>query len=285
MKTAHPFLDRESLVIVGDHVTLESGTGCVHTAPGHGVEDFEVCQNYQEIPMIVPVDHKGVLTEEAGRICRPYHRTTPTRRSPASWRRAAHLFALEKIIHQYPHCWRCKQPDPLPRDRAVVLLGRRLQGRGGRGDSRTFSGFPAWGEDRITNMVTRPLRLVHLPSAHLGRADPDLLLRATAAKRSSTTTTMRGGFRHVPQGGLGRLVRHEAERDPACRGVKSAPSAAARISIKRPTSWTSGSTPASPTPPCWMERDVSSAGPADLYLEGADQYRGWFQSSLLTSVA
>ncbi|MEG1887814.1 MAG: class I tRNA ligase family protein, partial [Oscillospiraceae bacterium] len=59
MKTAHPFLDRDSLVIVGDHVTLESGTGCVHTAPGHGVDDFEVCRNYKELPMVVPVDHKG----------------------------------------------------------------------------------------------------------------------------------------------------------------------------------------------------------------------------------
>ena len=63
MKTAHPFLDRESLVIYGDHVTLESGTGCVHTAPGHGVEDFEVCKNYKEIPIVVPVDSVGKLTK------------------------------------------------------------------------------------------------------------------------------------------------------------------------------------------------------------------------------
>lgn len=68
MKCQHPFIDRTSLVIVGDHVTLESGTGCVHTAPGHGVEDFVVCKNYPEIPIIVPVDAKGVLTEEAGQF-------------------------------------------------------------------------------------------------------------------------------------------------------------------------------------------------------------------------
>ena len=66
MKTAHPFIDRTSLVIVGDHVTLESGTGCVHTAPGHGVDDFNVCQNYPDIPVIVPVDSLGRMTEEAG---------------------------------------------------------------------------------------------------------------------------------------------------------------------------------------------------------------------------
>ena len=66
MKTQHPFLDRESLLIVGDHVTLESGTGCVHTAPGHGVDDYNVCRNYPEIPVICPVNGDGVLTEEAG---------------------------------------------------------------------------------------------------------------------------------------------------------------------------------------------------------------------------
>src|SRR5699024_8854598 len=59
MVTRHPFLDRDSLVIVGDHVTLESGTGCVHTAPGHGVEDYVVCRNYPELPIVVPVDDKG----------------------------------------------------------------------------------------------------------------------------------------------------------------------------------------------------------------------------------
>lgn len=68
MKTQHPFLDRTSLVIVGDHVTLESGTGCVHTAPGHGVEDFDVCCNYKELPVIVPVDADGRLTQQAGQF-------------------------------------------------------------------------------------------------------------------------------------------------------------------------------------------------------------------------
>ena len=66
MVTRHPFMDRDSLVIVGDHVTLESGTGCVHTAPGHGVEDFEVCRKYEDIPIKVVVDAEGKMTKEAG---------------------------------------------------------------------------------------------------------------------------------------------------------------------------------------------------------------------------
>ncbi len=109
MKTAHPFMDRESVVIVGDHVTLESGTGCVHTAPGHGVEDYDVCRNYPEIPIIVPVDENGVLTEEAGMFA---GLKTADANKPIAvhLEKIGALFALKKIIHQYPHCWRCGSP-------------------------------------------------------------------------------------------------------------------------------------------------------------------------------
>ena len=109
MKTQHPFIDRTSLVIVGDHVTLESGTGCVHTAPGHGIEDFVVCKNYPEIPIIVPVDAKGRLTEEAGMFA---GLTTEEANKPIALHleKIGALFALKKIEHQYPHCWRCHKP-------------------------------------------------------------------------------------------------------------------------------------------------------------------------------
>ena len=109
MKTAHPFLDRVSLVIVGDHVTLESGTGCVHTAPGHGVDDFIVCKKYPEIPMVVPVNDKGVLTEEAGQFA---GLSTEDANKPIAeyLDKTGALFALKKITHQYPHCWRCHKP-------------------------------------------------------------------------------------------------------------------------------------------------------------------------------
>lgn len=103
MKAQHPFLDRESLVIVGDHVTLESGTGCVHTAPGHGVEDYDVCKNYPEIPIVVPVDADGRLTEEAGQFA---GLLTGDANKPIAQHldSIGALFALKKIIHQYPHC-------------------------------------------------------------------------------------------------------------------------------------------------------------------------------------
>lgn len=110
IKYRHPFLDRISPIIVGDHVTLESGTGCVHTAPGFGVEDFEVCtQHYPEIEVIVPVDHEGKLTELAGQFA---GLTTDDANKAIAQHleETKHLFAIEKIVHQYPHCWRCKDP-------------------------------------------------------------------------------------------------------------------------------------------------------------------------------
>lgn len=151
IKTAHPFLDRESLVIVGEHVTLESGTGCVHTAPGHGVDDYNVCQNYPEIPIICPVDSNGVLTEEAGQFA-GLTTDEANKKIAACLEENGSLFALKKIVHQYPHCWRCKTPilfratdqwfcsvDDF-KDEAVDAIN-------------TVKWIPAWGKDRITSMV------------------------------------------------------------------------------------------------------------------------------------
>ncbi|MBR5495926.1 MAG: class I tRNA ligase family protein, partial [Oscillospiraceae bacterium] len=149
--TQHPFLDRKSLVIVGDHVTLESGTGCVHTAPGHGVEDFEVCKYYDELEIVVPVDNKGNLTELAGEFAGL--KTDDANKAIAKkLEETGNLFAIQKIIHQYPHCWRCKSPilfrateqwfcsvDEF-KDDAVKAI-------------ESVKWNPTWGEERIKNMV------------------------------------------------------------------------------------------------------------------------------------
>ena len=279
MKAAHPFLDRESLVIVGDHVTLESGTGCVHTAPGHGVEDFEVCRNYKEIPMIVPVDHKGVLTGEAGEFA---GLTTDKANKAIALKleESGHLFALEKIIHQYPHCWRCKSPILFRAteqwfcsisdfaDKAVEAI-------------RGVEWIPAWGEGRITNMVKdrsdwcisrQRTWGVPIPIFYCRDCGKEIINKTTIAKISDI-------FRKK---GADAWYAMD-ERDllpggyvcPHCGGTH----------FKKETDimdvwFDSGVTHAA----VLDERDYLKF-PADLYLEGADQYRGWFQSSLLTSVA
>lgn len=151
IKTKHPLYDRLSPVIVGDHVTLESGTGCVHTAPGYGVEDFEVCKNYDDIGILVCVDAKGRQTAEAGEF-EGMDTDTANKAIAKKLEEVGALLAIQKIVHQYPHCWRCNSPIIYRateqwfcsvngfKDEAVKAI-------------ESVKWIPAWGEDRIKGMV------------------------------------------------------------------------------------------------------------------------------------
>ena len=279
MKTAHPFLDRESLVIVGDHVTLESGTGCVHTAPGHGVDDYIVCNNYPEIPIIVPVDADGVLTEEAGQFA---GLKTADANKPIAQHldKTGNLFALKKIIHQYPHCWRCKEP---------VLFRATDQWFCSVDDFKkeavdaiqNVQWIPAWGKDRITSMVKErkdwcisrqrkwgvPIPIFYCNECNEPIIDKDAM-NAVAdlfEKEGSDSWYKYEADQIVPAG----------TKCPKCGGTHFS-----KEKDIMDVWFDSGSSYAA----VLQNRDYLSF-PADLYLEGADQYRGWFQSSLLTSVA
>ena len=279
MKTAHPFMDRESVVIVGDHVTLESGTGCVHTAPGHGVEDYDVCRNYPEIPIIVPVDENGVLTEEAGMFA-------GLKTSDANKPIAEHLekigalFALKKIIHQYPHCWRCKNPvlfratdqwfcsvDDF-KDDAVKAIDE-------------VEWIPGWGKDRITSMVRErkdwcisrqrkwgvPIPIFYCEECGEPLIDKEAMLAVADlfGKEGSNAWFTHTAEEILPKGkkcSKCGCTSFTKEKDIMDVWFDSGSSHAAVLKNRPDLKW-----------------------PADLYLEGADQYRGWFQSSLLTSVA
>ncbi len=279
IKTRHPFLQRESLVIVGDHVTLESGTGCVHTAPGHGVEDYDVCRNYPEIPIIVPVDADGRLTEEAGQFA---GLLTDDANKPI----AQHLeslgllFGLKKIIHQYPHCWRCKKP---------VLFRATNQWFCSVDDFKAdavkaindVEWIPGWGKDRITSMVqdrkdwciSRQRRWgVPIPiffckecgEPYIDKAAMDAVAALFREEGSDAWFTY-SAEEILPEGAKCSKCGHtsfEKERDIMDVWFDSGVTHAAVCKARPNLTW-----------------------PADLYLEGADQYRGWFQSSLLTSVA
>lgn len=279
MTAEHPFLDRKSLVIVGDHVTLESGTGCVHTAPGHGVEDFDVCQNYKQIEVIVPVDENGILTAEAGQFA-----GLSTEKAGAAIAKhlesTGALFATEKIDHQYPHCWRCKHPIIFRateqwfcsvedfKDKAVDAIC-------------SVKWLPAWGQDRITSMVKDrkdwcisrqrkwgvPLPIFFCKDCGEPLIDKDVMLHVADIfkENGSDAWFERPAEELLPEG-----VRCQKcgscdfrkETDIMDVWFDSGVSHAAVCALRDDLTW-----------------------PADLYFEGADQYRGWFQSSLLTSVA
>lgn len=279
MKTAHPFIDRTSLVIVGDHVTLESGTGCVHTAPGHGLDDYEVCRNYPEIPIVVPVDAHGKLTEEAGQFA---GLTTEEANKPIAQHleKIGALFALKKIIHQYPHCWRCKKPVLFRateqwfcsvedfKDEAVEAI-------------KGVKWIPGWGEDRIINMVRDRKDWCISRQRKWGVPIPIFFCKECGEPYINKEAMM----------AVSELFRQEGSD----AWFKKSASEILPEGTKCPKCGGTDFDKEKDIMDVWFDSGVTHAAvcgqrpnlrrPADLYLEGADQYRGWFQSSLLTSVA
>nr|WP_317411956.1 isoleucine--tRNA ligase [uncultured Solibaculum sp.] len=279
MVTRHPFLDRDSLVIVGDHVTLESGTGCVHTAPGHGVEDYVVCRNYPELPIVVPVDDKGYLTEEAGQFA-GLSTDEANKAIGKHLEETGALFASKRIVHDYPHCWRCKKPilfrateqwfcsiDSFKNEAIEAIKG--------------VEWIPSWGEDRITSMVrdradwciSRQRKWgVPIPILYCKHCGKPIITKETVdtiagifREEGSDSWFIRPAADFAPQGFTCPECGHnefEKEKDIMDVWFDSGSSHAAVCAQRPYLKW-----------------------PADLYLEGADQYRGWFQSSLLTSIA
>ena len=280
MKTQHPFIDRTSLVIVGDHVTLESGTGCVHTAPGHGVDDFIVCKKYKDIPIVVPVDANGVLTEEAGEFA---GLTTDEANKPIAQHleKIGALFGLKKIKHQYPHCWRCHKPIIFRATSQWFCSVDDFKDAAVKA-AEDVKWYPEWGKDRLQSMVVEradwcisrqrkwgvPIPVVYCKECGKEIIDNDLMMKVSKI---------------FGEEGSDAWYAHDAEyflpegfKCPHCGSDKGFDKESDIMDV-----WfDSGS---SHSAVCG-KRDYLRE-PADVYLEGADQYRGWFQSSLLTSVA
>ena len=280
MKTQHPFIDRTSLVIVGDHVTLESGTGCVHTAPGHGVEDFIVCKNYPEIPVVVPVDAKGRLTEEAGQFA---GLTTEEANKPIAMHldEIGALFALKKIEHQYPHCWRCHKPVNFRATRQWFCSVDDFKADAVKA-AEDVKWYPEWGKDRLQSMVQEradwcisrqrkwgvPIPVIYCQDCGKEIIDNDVMMKISKifGEEGSDAWFAHDTDYFLPDGfkcpHCGSDKGFDKEKDIMDVWFDSGSSHAA-VCKKRP----------------YLKH------PADVYLEGADQYRGWFQSSLLTAVA
>ncbi len=280
LKARHPFIDRDSLVILGDHVTLEAGTGIVHTAPGHGQEDYEVGLKYG-LEVYAPVDQKGRFTKEAGEFA-GQHVFKANKGIIELLKSKSALLAEEKISHSYPHCWRCKNPVIFRATeqwfismKTNDLLKKTVE------NIHRVAWVPAWGKDRILGMMEgRPdwcisrQRAWGVPIiAFTCRACNELLLDQNVANHVADIVEKEGADAW--------FVRTPAELLPAgtkCKKCNSKDLIQERDILD-----------------VWFDSGVSHAAvlkarkdlsrPADLYLEGSDQHRGWFQSSLLTSVA
>ena len=274
----HPLYERDSVVVLGDHVTLEAGTGCVHTAPGHGQEDYEVGLKYG-LDIFAPMDHTGRFTQDAGRFAGLHYNEGNKQVSQALDEEGA-LLSLTFIKHPYPHCWRCKEPVLF---RATEQWFASVEGfrKEALAAIKDVTWIPGWGQERIHNMIVdrhdwcisrQRVWGVPIPIFYCTACNKELInedtIKAVAdlfALEGSDAWFAREAAEILPEGTI----------CPAC-GKKEFRKETDIMDV-----WfDSGSTHAAV-----LETHPDLVSPADLYLEGSDQYRGWFQSSLLTSVA
>ncbi len=278
IKCEHPFMDRTSLVIVGDHVTLDAGTGCVHTAPGHGGEDYVACRPYKDIPILVPVDSKGYLNDLAGEFAGlHYSKANPA--IEAKLREKNALYAIAEIIHQYPHCWRCHEPIVFRATEQWFASVDSIKEAAAEA-IRNVRWIPKWGEERITSMV-------------MDRTDWCISRQRTWGVPIPIFYCKECGEALITDESIAAVVKLFGEKGSgAWYEVDAADILPAGTACK---CGCTEFTKEKDIMDVWFDSGSSHAGvldvkeglrfPADLYLEGNDQYRGWFQSSLLTSIA
>ena len=276
----HPFLDREGLVMLGDYVTADAGTGAVHSAPGHGVDDYNYSRKY-ELGVLSPVDDRGHMTKEAGKYEGMFY-AKASNVIVQDLTESGHLLHHSKFVHSYPHDWRSKKPvifrateqwfisvdESDIRENAIKAL-----------DDVEF--VPSWGKNRIGSMLeTRPdwtisrQRVWGVPiPLFYNRATDEVIYEPEIMDRVIEMVKKEGTdiwWKYEAKEIIGdELLEKYNLKDVDIRKERSIMDV-------------------------WFDSGVSHRSvlvprnlprPADLYLEGSDQHRGWFQSSLLTSIA
>ena len=280
MQYQHPFLDRKGLVILGDHVTLEGGTGCVHTAPGHGVEDFEVCVNhYPQVPVIVPVDDGGYLTEEAGKEFAGLKVWAANKVILEHIKQSGHLMGVQHITHQYPHCWRCHHPIIFRATEQWFCSIDKFREEAYKAIDEV-KWQPAWGHDRMHGMVRDRSDWCISRQRVWGVPIPVFYCK-NCGKYHITDASIKAVSNLFRKEGSDAWYKYDAnEIMPKTEVCECGASNWEKDPDIMDVWFDSGSTWSAV---CRERPELN--WPADLYMEGADQFRGWFQSSLLTSVA
>ncbi|MCI8656255.1 MAG: isoleucine--tRNA ligase [Oscillospiraceae bacterium] len=276
MLADHPFLPKTSRLVNAEYVTMDSGTGCVHTAPGFGADDYQTCKRYG-MEMVVPVDDRGRHTDYAGK----YAGMSTDESNPvilADMKESGALFASEDIVHSYPHCWRCKHPiifratpqwfcsvDAFKDDAVAATENVRW--------------IPGWGKDRMISMIQERADWCISRQRRWGLPIPVFYCEDCGKPVCDDETIEAVSKLFAAEGSNAWYEKDAAEILPA--GYKCPHCGGVHFTKEEDTldGWfDSGSTHFAS-----MKKD-QGFWPATVYMEGLDQYRGWFQSSLLTAV-
>ena len=277
MRAKHPLFDRESVILNSEHVTLDAGSGCVHTAPGFGADDYETCKRYG-VEMVVPVDDQGRHTEYAGK----YAGMKTDESNPvilADMKESGMLFASEDIIHSYPHCWRCKGPiifRATPQWFCSVESFKE-QAVAACDDVRWV---PGWGIDRMKSMIRERNDWCISRQRKWGLPIPVFYCK-DCGKPICTDETIDAISKLFAAEGSNAWFAKEAE-EILPEGF-ACPHCGAKAGFTKETDTLDGWFDSGSSHFAAMKKD-QGFWPATMYLEGLDQYRGWFQSALLTAV-
>ncbi|WP_072328889.1 MULTISPECIES: isoleucine--tRNA ligase [unclassified Paenibacillus] len=274
----HPLYDRTSLVMVGEHVTLEAGSGCVHTAPGHGEDDFTIGQRYN-IGVLCPVDDQGHFTAEAPGFEGMFYEKA-NKLITDMLQESGHLLHAASIQHQYPHDWRTKKPVIYrATEQWFASIDKFRQEM--LDEIKRIDWTPEWGEIRLHNMIAERGDWCISRQRAWGVPIPIFYCRSCNEPLVNEATIEHVAGIFEAEGSNAWFLRDEKELLPAGTACPSCGHDHFRKETDIMDVWfDSGSSHVAV-----LETRQELQWPADLYLEGSDQYRGWYNSSLITGVA
>ena len=276
----HPFAGREGLVMVGDYVTVDAGTGAVHTAPGHGVDDYNYSRKYG-LGILSPVDDKGHMTKEAGKYEGLFY-AKANKMIVEDMEESGHLLHHSKFVHSYPHDWRSKKPVIYrATEQWFINVDESDVRENALNALKDIEFVPEWGKNRINAMLeTRPDWTIS--RQRVWGVPIPLFYNTETNEVVYESEIMDRVIEMVKKEGTDIWWKYEAEEIIGEELLEKYNFKGIKLRKERSIM------------DVWFDSGVSHRGvliprglprPADMYLEGSDQHRGWFQSSLLTSIA